>query len=77
MADTRAEILDVRRATLSDLLNGHAALSTEMALRIEKSFAVAMDMPLRMQAWHDSLVILRHNDQKSWDAGLASVVSRK
>ena len=33
-----AEILGVRRATLSDLLNGKAALSPEMALRIEKAF---------------------------------------
>ena len=49
-----AEILGVRRATLSDLLNGHAALSPEMALRIEKAFDVSMDMLLRMQAWHDA-----------------------
>ncbi|MCY3788843.1 MAG: HigA family addiction module antitoxin [Gemmatimonadetes bacterium] len=49
-----AEILGVRRATLSDLLNGNAALSPEMALRIEKAFGVGMDMLLRMQAWYDS-----------------------
>ena len=49
-----AKILDVRRATLSDLLNGHAALSPEMALRIEKAFGVNMDMLLRMQAWYDA-----------------------
>ena len=49
-----AEILGVRRATLSDLVNGNAALSPEMALRIEKAFGVNMDMLLRMQAWHDS-----------------------
>ncbi|NJO38420.1 MAG: HigA family addiction module antidote protein [Rhizobiales bacterium] len=48
-----AEILGVRRATLSDLVNGHAALSPEMALRIEKAFGVDMDMLLRMQARHD------------------------
>ena len=30
-----AQILGVRRATLSDMLNGKAALSPEMALRIE------------------------------------------
>ena len=48
-----ARILGVRRATLSDLLNGNAALSPEMALRIEKAFAVSMDMLLRMQAWYD------------------------
>ncbi|WP_419949034.1 HigA family addiction module antitoxin [Candidatus Palauibacter sp.] len=49
-----AEILGVRRATLSSLLNGRAALSPEMALRMEKAFGVSMDMLLRMQAWHDA-----------------------
>jgi addiction module HigA family antidote len=49
-----AAILGVRRATLSDLVNGRAALSPEMALRIEKAFGVSMDTLLRMQAWHDS-----------------------
>jgi addiction module HigA family antidote len=49
-----AEALGVRRATLSDLVNGNAALSAEMALRLEKAFGVDMDMLLRMQAWHDA-----------------------
>lgn len=49
-----AEILGVRRATLSDLTNGKASLSPEMALRIEKAFSLDMDQMLRMQAWHDS-----------------------
>lgn len=49
-----AEILGVRRATLSDLLNGKTALSPEMALRIEKAFGVGMEMLLRMQAWYDA-----------------------
>ncbi len=49
-----AEISGVRRATLSDLLNGNARLSPEMALRIEKAFDVSMDMLLRMQAWYDA-----------------------
>jgi plasmid maintenance system antidote protein VapI len=44
----------VRRATLSDLVNCHAALSPEMALRIEKAFGVNMDMLLQMQAWFDT-----------------------
>ncbi|MCP4381637.1 MAG: HigA family addiction module antidote protein [Hyphomicrobiales bacterium] len=47
-----AEILGVRRATLSDLLNEKAALSPEMALRIEMAFGLDMDTLLRMQAWH-------------------------
>jgi addiction module HigA family antidote len=49
-----AEVLGVRRATLSDPVNGNAALSPEMALRIEKAYGVSMDTLLRMQAWHDS-----------------------
>jgi addiction module HigA family antidote len=49
-----AEILNVRRATLSDLLNEKAALSPEMALRIEKAFGVGMEMLLKMQAWYDA-----------------------
>jgi addiction module HigA family antidote len=48
-----AEVLGVRRATLSDLVNEKAALSPEMALRLEKAFGVSMDTLLRMQAWHD------------------------
>jgi addiction module HigA family antidote len=48
-----AEILGVRRATLSDLIHGKASLSPEMALRIEKAFDVSMDVLLRMQAWYD------------------------
>jgi antitoxin HigA-1 len=49
-----ARTLDVQRATLSDLVNGKAGLSPEMALRIEKAFGVNMDTLLRMQAWWDS-----------------------
>jgi addiction module HigA family antidote len=49
-----ADILGVRRATLSDLVNTNASLSPEMALRIEKAFGVSMDTLLRMQAWYDT-----------------------
>ena len=49
-----AEILGVRRATLSDFLNGNATLSPEMALRLEKAFDVKMDFLLRMQAVYDA-----------------------
>ena len=58
-----AEILGVRRATLSDLLNGNAALSAEMALRIEKAFDVSMDILLRMQAWYDASQMRARADQ--------------
>ena len=49
-----ADVLGVRRATLSDLVNGKAALSPEMALRIEKAFAVKMETLLELQTWHDA-----------------------
>ncbi|MYC39066.1 MAG: HigA family addiction module antidote protein [Chloroflexi bacterium] len=58
-----AEILGVRRATLSTLLNGNASLSPEMALRIEKAFGVSMDMLLRMQSWHDATRIRARADE--------------
>jgi antitoxin HigA-1 len=48
-----AEILQVRRATLSDLLHGKAALTPEMALRVEKAFGPDMDHLLRMQLAYD------------------------
>lgn len=48
-----AEVLKVRRATLSDLLRGKAALTPEMALRIEKAFGPRMDHLLRMQLAYD------------------------
>lgn len=49
-----AEILGVRRATLSDLLNEKSSLTPEMGLRMEKAFHLNMDMLLRMQAWYDA-----------------------
>ena len=60
-----AEILGVRRATLSDLLHGKASLSPEMALRVEKGFGVRMDMLLRMQAWHDAARMRARADEIS------------
>ena len=57
-----ARILGVRRATLSDLVNAKAALSPEMALRIEKAFGVSMDTLLRMQAWYDSYAMRQRAD---------------
>jgi addiction module HigA family antidote len=48
-----ATILGVRRATLSDLVNGKAALTAEMALRIQKAFGPDVDHLLRMQVAYD------------------------
>ena len=48
-----ARILGVTRPALSALLNCRAALSPEMALRIEKAFGPKMDTLLRMQAAYE------------------------
>jgi antitoxin HigA-1 len=48
-----AKILKVRRATLSDLLNGKAALTPEMAIRIEIAFGPDMHHLLQMQLAYD------------------------
>jgi antitoxin HigA-1 len=44
-----AKVLGVTRPALSALLNGRAALSPNMALRVEKAFGPKMDTLLRMQ----------------------------
>jgi addiction module HigA family antidote len=56
-----AEILKVRRATLSDLLHGKTTLTPEMALRIEKAFGPNMDHLLRMQLAYDVAQTRRHS----------------
>ncbi|NDC57683.1 MAG: addiction module antidote protein, HigA family, partial [Alphaproteobacteria bacterium] len=48
-----ARILDVGRQALSALLNGNAALSADMAARIERAFAVPARTLLDMQAAFD------------------------
>ena len=50
-----AELLNVGRPALSNLLNGKAALSREMALRLEKAFGVKAkpEVLLRMQSEYD------------------------
>ncbi|MGV3551368.1 HigA family addiction module antitoxin [Rhizobium sp.] len=58
-----AEILQVRRATLSDLVNERASLTPEMALRLEKAFNVKMDMLLKMQAWYDTVHMRQRADE--------------
>jgi addiction module HigA family antidote len=58
-----ARILRVRRATLSELLRGKAALTPEMALRIEKAFRPDMNHLLRMQLAYD-VAKMRQNSRE-------------
>jgi antitoxin HigA-1 len=48
-----AERLHVKRQTASNLLNGHAGVSAEMAIRFEKAFGLRADTLMRMQAAHE------------------------
>ncbi len=48
-----ADKLRVTRQAMSNLLNGRAGLSADMAIRFEKAFGLSADTLLRMQAAHD------------------------
>ncbi|MGP7796163.1 HigA family addiction module antitoxin [Sphingomonas sp. CLY1604] len=52
--------LGVSRQALSNLLNGHAGLSADMALRFEKAFGVRADTLLRMQLTYDLAQLRAH-----------------
>jgi addiction module HigA family antidote len=48
-----ARHLDVTRQAMSNLLNGRAGLSADMAIRFEKAFGVKADTLLRMQTSYE------------------------
>ena len=48
-----ARVLGVARPTLSNVINGKAGISPEMAIRLEKAFGSTADAWLRMQAAYD------------------------
>ncbi len=48
-----ARALGITRVALSRFLNEQAALSPEMAIRLEKAFGADMETLMRMQASHD------------------------
>jgi antitoxin HigA-1 len=58
-----ADRLKVSRPAMSNLLNGKAALSPEMAIRFEKAFGIPADTMLRMQTAHDLVEARQHEDQ--------------
>jgi addiction module HigA family antidote len=54
--------LGVSRQALSTLLNGHAGLSADMAIRFEKAFGVRADTLMRMQTAYDLAQARLHED---------------
>jgi len=58
-----ASVLGVTRQALSNLLNERTALSSDMALRIEKAFGPKMDHLMRMQLAFDLVEARRRETQ--------------
>ena len=58
-----AHRLRVTRQAMSNLLNGNAGLSAEMAIRFEKAFGLKADTLMRMQAAHELAVARMHEDE--------------
>ena len=58
-----AKVLGVARHTLSRVLNGHAAVSPEMAIRLEKAGWSNADFWLRLQAAYDLAQARRRQDR--------------
>jgi antitoxin HigA-1 len=52
ITDVAAE-MGVSRQPLSTVLNGHASLSADMALRFERQFKISADTLMRMQTSYD------------------------
>ena len=49
-----AQMLGVDEKSFAALVDGKTRLTPEMALRIEKAFAISMELLLRLQAWYDT-----------------------
>lgn len=48
-----AQQLGITRATLSRILNGHAGVTADMALRLQDWLGINAEMWLRLQSAHD------------------------
>ena len=58
-----AKRLDVSRRQLSDLVNGRAGISPEMAIRLDKAFGGGAETWYRMQASYDLAQAMKRADQ--------------
>jgi len=58
-----AKKLGVSRKQLSDIVNCHAGISPEMAIRLDKAFGGGADTWLRLQAAYDLAQAMKHADE--------------
>jgi antitoxin HigA-1 len=62
-ATDAAEVLGVRRTTLSRVLSGHAGISPEMAIRLEMAGWSNADQWMRLQVAYDLARARKHEDR--------------
>ncbi len=58
-----AERLGVTRTTLSRLLNGHASISPEMALRLAQFFQTSVESWINLQAQYDAWLVQKKSSK--------------
>jgi len=58
-----ARALGVSRKQLSDLVNCHAGISPEMAIRLDKAFGGGAETWLRLQAAYDLVQAMKRADE--------------
>ncbi len=58
-----ARRLGVSRKQLSDLVNCHAGISPQMAIRLDKAFGGGADTWVRLQAAYDLARAMKHADR--------------
>lgn len=58
-----AKRLGVSRKQLSDLVNGHAGISPEMAIRLDKAFGGGAETWYRLQAAYDLAQAMKRADK--------------
>jgi antitoxin HigA-1 len=57
-----ARRLGISRRQLSDIVNGHAGISPEMAIRLDKAFGGGAETWLRLQFAYDLAQAMQHAD---------------
>jgi antitoxin HigA-1 len=58
-----AKVLGVSRRQLSDIVNGRAGISPEMAIRLAKAFGGGAETWHRIQAAYDMAQAMKHADE--------------
>lgn len=58
-----AKLLKISRKQLSDLVNCHAGISPQMAIRLDKAFGGGAETWLRLQVAYDLARAMKHADR--------------